>query len=116
MPPSLSAWSDGSGGLPARAANWHESEDAFQATFLVLAGRRRRSGRREQLASWLYGVARHIVLDARARATRRSVAGETAGLRCYPLGPTRSDRQQTSCETILDEELARLPELKPDGH
>ena len=42
--------------------------DAFQATFLVLVRKARAIARREQLASWLHGVARRAALDARARA------------------------------------------------
>ena len=46
--------------------NRHSAEDAFQATFLVLARKASEIARREQLASWLYGVARCAALDARA--------------------------------------------------
>ena len=46
--------------------NRHAAEDAFQATFLVLARKASEIARREQLASWLYGVARRAALDARA--------------------------------------------------
>src|SRR5947208_3489648 len=37
--------------------NAHDAEDAFQATFLVLARKGRSIARREALGSWLYGVA-----------------------------------------------------------
>ena len=46
--------------------NLHSAEDAFQATFLVLARKAAEITRREQLANWLYGVARCAALDARA--------------------------------------------------
>ena len=51
--------------------NKDAADDAFQATFLVLARKAAAIGRREQLASWLHGVARRAALDARARASRQ---------------------------------------------
>ena len=49
----------------------HQAEDAFQATFLILAGRARSIRRRDSLASWLYGVALRVAKTERARAARR---------------------------------------------
>src|SRR5262245_22161134 len=46
-------------------------EDAFQATFLILARKAPSVVKRDSLASWLYGVAYHAALRARAVNARR---------------------------------------------
>src|SRR3954468_11284311 len=45
--------------------NVHDAEDCFQATFLVLARKAGSIGKRDSVASWLYGVAHRIALRAR---------------------------------------------------
>ena len=88
--------------------NRDEAEDAFQATFLVLARKAAAIARREQLASWLHGVARRAALDARARATRRKAREKRLGA-MLPVEPP-DQTMASELRTILDEELARLPE------
>src|SRR5262245_39126036 len=51
--------------------NWHDAEDAFQATFLVLAKKADSLSQRERTGNWLHGVARRTALKARAAAARR---------------------------------------------
>jgi RNA polymerase sigma factor (sigma-70 family) len=88
--------------------NRDEADDAFQATFLVLARKAAAIARREQLASWLHGVARRASLDARARATRRKAMEKRLGA-MVPVEPP-DQTMASELRTILDEELARLPE------
>jgi RNA polymerase sigma factor (sigma-70 family) len=89
----------------------HDAEDAFQATFLILARRAAAIGRRERLANWLYGVAVRVAKEARRRAARRQARERRA------MDGTRaeSESEQPGGEwddllPILDEELSRLPD------
>src|SRR5436305_9672420 len=53
--------------------NHHDAEDAFQATFLVLARKAASIASRELVANWLYGVAHQTALKARATAAKKNV-------------------------------------------
>jgi RNA polymerase sigma factor (sigma-70 family) len=88
----------------------HEAEDAFQAVFLVLARKAASIARRQQLANWLYGVACRTALDARARTTRRQARERKAhAMSPSEVNPT-DEVDLDELRSILDEELARLPE------
>jgi DNA-directed RNA polymerase specialized sigma24 family protein len=51
--------------------NGHDAEDAFQATFLVVARKVATVRLRDLVGNWLYGAAYRAVMEARA-ATRRA--------------------------------------------
>src|SRR6516225_4722824 len=49
----------------------HAAEDAFQATFLLLARKAGSVRKRGSVGSWLHGVAHRVALEARGVASRR---------------------------------------------
>jgi TIGR03009 family protein len=83
-------------------------EDAFQATFLVLARSARSIAKRGSVASWLHGVAHRIARRARADIARRR-AFEGCG-RPAASPDCLQDLVWQDLRSILDEEVSRLPE------
>jgi RNA polymerase sigma factor (sigma-70 family) len=88
----------------------HDADDAFQATFLVLARKADSLARPEKLANWLYGVACRTAARARAQAVRRRV--HERQFTNMPSAPTPSGGAESFHELrlVLDEELQRLPD------
>jgi RNA polymerase sigma factor (sigma-70 family) len=86
--------------------NWHDAEDAFQATFLVLARKASSIRPRDRVGNFLYGVAYRTALEARRSAARRRLkeAGAVPRLEEPAEGPWAELRP------LLDRELAGLPE------
>ncbi len=83
------------------------AEDAFQATFLVLARRASQLTQPGSLAGWLHAAAIRIARDAR-RAEVRARRREYAWVPTTPASP--DDLTWRELRTILDTELAALPE------
>jgi RNA polymerase sigma factor (sigma-70 family) len=85
----------------------HRAEDAFQATFLILLRKAGAIKRQERLASWLYGVAVRVALEARGQATRRQERERMVPEFATVEAPKEAvDRDLCA---ILDEEVQRLP-------
>lgn len=85
----------------------HDSDDAFQATFLVLLCKARSLGRRDLLANWLYGVAYRTALKARTAAARRRARERQVAAR--PAAEPVAEPLWGDFRAVLDEEVQRLP-------
>jgi RNA polymerase sigma factor (sigma-70 family) len=87
----------------------HDADDAFQATFLLLARKAARLRAPDRLGPWLYGVATRVARKARTRAGRhRHEALIEYPARDWPE-PGWSDVMP-----IIDAELGRLPSRHRD--
>jgi len=87
----------------------HEAEDAFQATFLVLARKARTLWVRETIGPWLHAVALRAAHKAKGRLALRR---ETERRRAWPtpVGDAPGGRIDPDAAAVLHEELGRLPE------
>ena len=64
-----------------------DAEDAFQATFLVLARRAGSIRKSEAVGSWLYGVAYRVAMKARHSARKRQARERQAPARTPEHAP-----------------------------
>ena len=87
----------------------HDADDAFQATFLVLARRAASIRDREAVASWLYGVAGRVAARAHAEAERRRLLERVVAEQARHEA-TREPEDPGEPMPELYEEVARLPE------
>jgi RNA polymerase sigma factor (sigma-70 family) len=84
------------------------AEDAFQATFLILARKAQTIRNRQSVGTWLFGVAFRTAQKARADALRRR-AFEKAPMHPPPPDP-HTEAVWRELRLLLDAELDRLPE------
>ncbi len=82
----------------------HDAEEAFQATFLVLARKAASVIPRERVGPWLHGVASRTAAKARTTRARRHAREARYPAPPAVVEPTRDDRLDQ-----LDRELGRLP-------
>jgi RNA polymerase sigma factor (sigma-70 family) len=83
-----------------------DAEDAFQATFLALAGHAGSIRKRDTVGDWLHGVAYRTAMKVKRSAARRRnhEARLRTGVPPAAVSPTWDDVQ-----AVLDDEIQRLP-------
>jgi RNA polymerase sigma factor (sigma-70 family) len=86
----------------------HDAEDAFQATFLVLARNARRLRKPEALSAWLYGTAVRVC----RRASRKRNTSKPLPVQEAPIAGDDPFAEAAWKEVrgVLDDEMGRLPE------
>ena len=88
--------------------NLHDADDAFQATFMVMARKAGTVQNSESLASWLHGIALRVAARAKADEARRRVHQR----RFAKLRQVECDCESIRSESFpeLHQEIARLPQ------
>jgi RNA polymerase sigma factor (sigma-70 family) len=89
----------------------HDVDDAFQATFLVLARRAGAIRDGDLIGPWLFGVAQRVSRRARDEAARRR-AVERTGVEVDPPAPEppTAGADLLEIRAVIDQEIARLPD------
>jgi RNA polymerase sigma factor (sigma-70 family) len=87
-------------------SDWHIAEDAFQATFLVLARRAATVSPSGAVVGWLHGVAVRVAKNARRAELRRT--GRERPTR-EPPELVAPDAPDTDLRDVIDGELLCLP-------
>jgi RNA polymerase sigma factor (sigma-70 family) len=86
----------------------HDAEDAFQATFLVLARKAASVVPREMVGNWLYGVAHTTAVRVRAANAKRRAREKQVANMPEPMAIEHDHRDEL--QQLVDDELARLPD------
>jgi RNA polymerase sigma factor (sigma-70 family) len=87
----------------------HDAEDAFQATFFVLARKADDIRPRDMVGNWLYGVAYRTALKARTvRQRRRAVEKQVQNM---PHPAIVEQEVWNDIQPLLDQELTKLPDV-----
>jgi RNA polymerase sigma factor (sigma-70 family) len=88
--------------------NAHDAEDAFQATFLVLAHKAGSVRWQRSIGSWLYVVACRVARKMKAQSARRRAREEQVANMSKPEPLTEAARREL--HEAVHNELGRLPE------
>jgi RNA polymerase sigma-70 factor (ECF subfamily) len=84
-----------------------DADDAFQATFLVLARKAGSVRRHAAVGGWLLGVAARVARKLRRQRGRHPPTAEDLSMIPDPAGPPDP---AADVRAVIDEEIARLPE------
>src|SRR5947207_3395744 len=95
------------------AGDAHAAEDAFQATFLLLARKAGAAGWGPTVGPWLYRAACRVAAKARARAARRA-RGPLAGDVPAPPGGPSAGLAGAAVRGAVGAALAALPGRPPE--
>jgi RNA polymerase sigma factor (sigma-70 family) len=85
-----------------------DAEDAFQATFFVLARKAASIRKREALVNWLHGVAYRMAMNAKREAARRRE--REARAKASSEKNVGRELAWRDVQGVLEEEIQRLPE------
>jgi RNA polymerase sigma factor (sigma-70 family) len=88
--------------------NHHDAEDAFQATFLVLARKASSIRPRAMVANWLHGVACRTAMKAKTMTAKRRV--RETNVTQMPESEAAPQDQWHDLQPVIDQELSGLPE------
>ncbi len=89
--------------------NHHDAEDAYQATFLVLARKAKSIKPRDRVANWLHGVAFRTALKAKSLSAKKRMWERQ--VTDMPEPAAKSQNSSYDLRSVLDLELSRLPEV-----
>jgi DNA-directed RNA polymerase specialized sigma24 family protein len=91
--------------------NTHEADDAFPATFFILVRNASSIVERDLLGPWLYRVAYHAALEAKAKITW--LRSREQPMKVETLPAASLPQKSHELLPLLDRELNRLPEKYP---
>jgi len=90
--------------------NDHDADDAFQATFLVLARRASNIHDPDRLANWLVRVARRIALRSRGETAHRVAFERQVAVDHLKAAPAAVDLAGAETVSLVRKAVDRLPE------
>ena len=89
----------------------HAAEDAFQASFLLLARKAVTIRARASVGGWLYEVAYHLAVRAKSNTARRAWhERQAAHMSLAETVDANGAHDADEIQALLDEELRKLPE------